>query len=95
MEAGVCDLLRECSQGKGGEGAGIGEKGELSKAMDTAGVQLRPHPTGALEHGHHHRVGLRLARRRDPGFPLSDRHCGRAPRSGRAEATPIRPKATS
>lgn len=102
MEAGVCDLLRECSQGKGGEGAGIGEKGELSKVMGTAGVQLRPHqphrphPKGALEHGQHHRVGPRWpgGRRRDPWFPLSVRHCGRAPGSGRAEATPIRLKAT-
>lgn len=85
MDAGECDLLRECSQGKGNEGHGIGERGELSKDMDT-GVQLRPDPTGALEHGKHHRVGPCWAGRLASWLRLSVRHCGQAAGGGRAEA---------
>lgn len=76
MDARACDLLRKCSQGKGDEGHGIGWRGELSKDMDTAGIHIGPDPTGALEHGQHHRVGPRQTKKLAPWLPLSVRYCG-------------------
>lgn len=40
-------LLRRCSQEKGYEGHDTEERRELSKQMESAGVQFQPDPTGS------------------------------------------------